>query len=318
MEANKVREIIQSEVQKMKGRVKQTLNKTIADDRAFSYVILGYIFDVEFIDQDDLVTDGSNDGGIDFVYYDEEESKVIVGQSKYTGKLSFDSIIDEFGKMYSTVQNFKISNTGSYNDRLKRVLQNALDRLPDENTDNIEYNLFTSAPVDVEGAMKKIANTQHKFSADAIRTFADEDVKKEIETSLESLKVVKYEKIELDQANNYLKYESAKNRGIMCNVLSTSVIRLYDKYVGKGLFDLNIRKYIRHKSVDTGIKSTLDREREDFWFFNNGIIIACEDFEIDGNTVELEGFSIVNGGKRQLLSVHIKVQIRRNFIFRVK
>lgn len=87
----------------------------------------------------------------------------------------------------------------------------------------------------------------------------------------------------------------------MCNVLSTSIIQLYNKYAGKGLFDLNIRKYIRNTLVDSGIKNTFDKDRENFWFLNNGIIIACQDFEIDGDTIRLYDFSIVNGGQTTTL-----------------
>ena len=294
-------EIVKSEVQKKQEEIKRLLDKDILEERAFSYVVLEYVFGVEFIDQDDWITDGANDGGVDFVYYDEDESKVILCQSKYTKTLSFNDVITELDKMHSTLQNFKVGNTGSYNDRLKKVLQNALDRLPDENTDNIEYNLFTTAPIDVEGAMRKIDNTQHGFSSDAIKIFTIDDIEKEIKNFLEALDVVSYEKVKLDRPKNILKYESLKNRGIMCNVLSTSIIQLYNKYAGKGLFDLNIRKYIRHKLVDTGIKETLDKDRENFWFLNNGIIIACQDFEVDGDTVKLYDFSIVNGGQTTTL-----------------
>lgn len=294
-------EIIKSEIEKTQEEVKKLLDKKISEDRAFSYVVLEYVFGVEFLDQDDLVTDGSNDGGIDFVYYDEDESKVILCQSKYTGTLSFNDVIAELDKMHSTLQNFRIANTGSYNERLKKVLQNALDRLPDENTDNIEYNLFTTAPIDVEGAVRKIDNTQHGFSSEAVKIFTVDDIEKEIKNSLEALDMVSYEKIKLDKPKNVLEYESSKNRGIMCNVLSTSIIQLYNKYAGKGLFDLNIRKYIRNKLVDSGIKGTLDKDRENFWFLNNGIIIACQDFEIDGDTVKLYDFSIVNGGQTTTL-----------------
>lgn len=83
--------------------------------------------------------------------------------------------------------------------------------------------------------------------------------------------------------------------------MSTSIIQLYNKYAGKGLFDLNIRKYIRNTLVDSGIKAALDKDRENFWFLNNGIIIACQDFEIDGDTVQLFDFSIVNGGQTTTL-----------------
>lgn len=294
-------EIIKSEVRKSQKDMKDMFGIDISEDRAFNYVMLGYIFGVDIIDQDDLITDGPNDGGIDFIYYDEEEMKVILCQSKYTDTLSFNTIIAELDKMYSTLQNFRVANTGSYNDRLKKVLQNALDRLPEENTDNIEYNLFTTAPLDVEGAIRKIDNTQHGFSTDAVKIFIAEDIEKEIKNTLEALDMVSYEKIRLDKPKNYLEYESAKNRGIMCNVLSTSIIQLYNKYAGRGLFDLNIRKYIRSTLVDSGIKDTLNKDRENFWFLNNGIIIACQDFEIDGDTVQLFDFSIVNGGQTTTL-----------------
>lgn len=294
-------EIIRSEIEKAQEEVRKVFNKNISADRAFSYVVLGYVFGVENIDQDDWVTDGANDGGIDFVYYNEDESKVILCQSKYTETLSFNDVIAELDKMHSTLQNFRIANTGSYNDRLKKVLQNALDRLPDENIDNIEYNLFTTAPIDIEGAMRKIENTQHGFSSEAVKIFTVDDIEKEIKNALEALDMVLYEKIKLDKPKNILEYEFSKNRGIMCNVLSTSIIQLYNKYAGRGLFDLNIRKYIRHTLVDTGIKNTLDKNRENFWFLNNGIIIACQDFEVDGDTVKLHNFSIVNGGQTTTL-----------------
>jgi hypothetical protein len=306
-------EIIKAEVKKAQDEVKKLLGKNISEDRAFSYIALGYVFGVEFVDQDDLVTDGSNDGGIDFVYYDEEEAKVVLCQSKYTESLSFNEVIAEFDKMYSTLQNFRISNTGSYNDKLKRVMQNALDRLPDENTDNIEYNLFTTAPIDVDGAVRKIDNTQHLFSTDAVKIFTGEDLEKEIKNALEALDMVSYEKIKIDRPKNYLEYESSKNRGIMCNVLSTSIIQLYNKYAGQGLFDMNIRKYIRNNLVDSGIKNTLDKDRENFWFLNNGIIIACQDFDIDGDTIKLRDFSIVNGGQTTTLISTYKGTNTREF-----
>lgn len=293
--------LIKSEVKKCQDEVKRIDNLTISENIAFSHMLLGYIFGVDYIDQKDLITDGSNDGGIDFLYYNEEESKVILCQSKYTQNISFDEIIAEFDKMYSTVQNFKISNTGCYNDKVKKALQNALDRLPEENTDNIEYQLFTTAPVDISGAINKINNTQHGFSVDSIKICEKSDIEKDIMDALATLETIPSEKIKIDKAKNFLEYESEQNKGIMCNVLSTSIIQMYNKYKGQGLFDLNIRKYIRNTLVDSGINKTLEKDRENFWFLNNGIIIACEDFDPDGDTIKLYDFSIVNGGQTTTL-----------------
>lgn len=125
--------------------------------------------------------------------------------------------------------------------------------------------------------------------------------KKTIQRCLETLATVKEYKVSIDRAKNYLEYESNDSMGIMCNVLSTSLIRLYNKYSSAGLFDLNIRRYIKNTLVDSGIKKTLDKDRENFWFLNNGIIIACEEYQIDGDTIKLYNFSIVNGGQTTTL-----------------
>ena len=306
-------ELIKGQVQLAREEIKTITGKTISEERAFSHVLLKYLFNVDYADQIGSVTDGANDGGIDFLYYDEEESKVILCQSKYTGTLSFDQIISELNKMYSTVQNFKKANTGNYNEALRLALQNAKDRLPEGYEDNYEYYVFTTAPVDINAAMKKIENTSHEFPTDTVSIYTEDEIEKAIQRSLESLATVEYEKIQLDRSNNILRYESKDSEGIMCNVLSTSIISLYNKYAGAGLFDLNIRRYIKNTLVDTGIKKTLDGDRENFWFLNNGIIIACEDYEVDGNTVKLSNFSIVNGGQTTTLIGNYKGTNTREF-----
>ena len=306
-------ELIKGQVQLAREEIKTITGKTISEERAFSHVLLKYLFNVDYADQIGSVTDGANDGGIDFLYYDEEESKVILCQSKYTGTLSFDQIISELNKMYSTVQNFKKANTGIYNEALRLSLQNAKDRLPEGYEDNYEYYVFTTAPVDINAAMKKIENTSHEFPTDTVSIYTEDEIEKAIQRSLESLATVEYEKIQLDRSNNILRYESKDSEGIMCNVLSTSIISLYNKYAGAGLFDLNIRRYIKNPLVDTGIKKTLDGDRENFWFLNNGIIIACEDYEVDGNTVKLSNFSIVNGGQTTTLIGNYKGTNTREF-----
>lgn len=308
-------EIINNEIKLAKQKIKELFNKVISDDRAFSHVLLKYIYEVDYIDQMDSVTDGSNDGGIDFIYYDEEESKVILGQSKYTNNLTFDQIVTELEKMSRTVKNFKRSNTGSYSGRLKRCLQNAIDQLPEDNTDNFEFDVFTTAPVDADNILDKIKTSGVDVPYDAIAIWSTDDIEKKIEQVHSRINTVdKSEVIQLDQTDNYLRYESDDSRGVMCNISSKSLIRLYNKYAGNGLFDLNIRKYIRNKLVDDGIKRTLETDSSNFWFLNNGIIIACREFNIDKDTVTVKDFSVVNGGQTTTLIGSFKKSLQEFFI----
>lgn len=308
-------ELIKAEIQKtINNYASQYPNSPLPEDRAFSHVILNHFFNVQDLDsQIDCITDGSNDGGIDFVFYDEDNARLILCQAKCTATLSYETIGNELDKLHSTVVNFKNANTGAYNDRLKNVLQNALDRLPDDSQDNIFYYLFTTSDVDTDTAINKLNGTTHAFSVDIVSLFSEKEIANRIQDNLEALEIVDSDKIKIDKAKNYLSYECDSAKGVMVNVLSSSLIALYNKYSSKGLFDLNIRRYITNKTVDSGIKDSLDNAREDFWFLNNGIIIACEDYELDGNTIKLEGFSIVNGGQTTTLIGNYKGPNNKEF-----
>ena len=297
-------ELIENELRQIKLEVKEILKRDISNEQAFEFLSEelfclkernGYnpLFDIEM-----SITNGSNDGGIDFVYYDEESSKVILGQCKYTEKLKLNDIITELNKMSTTVENFKISNTGIYNEKLRTELQNALDRLPDGDEGNVEYNIYTISDYDESSIMNKIEVEHNTYSKDMVNVYGKDEFITKKKEKVEKLNTIDEEfTINIDQANNYLAYSNSSADGIMVNMSSNSLIKMFNKYKDEGLLDMNIRKYVKNKIVNDGIKRTLDKDRSNFWFFNNGIIITCDDYYIDGNTVKIRGFSIVNGGQ---------------------
>jgi hypothetical protein len=58
-----------------------------------------------------------------------------------------------------------------------------------------------------------------------------------------------------------------------------------------------LREHIVQKSVDDAIDDTIKKERENFWYYNNGITIGCNDYRIDGYKLKLYDFSIINGAQ---------------------
>lgn len=300
-------ELIKDQIKIIQNVAIKLLGYDISDEKAFSYMILQYYYfngqkiETIFEEIHDMVTDGTNDGGVDLVYYDEENSKVIIGQSKFTKSLSNNDIIEELNKMSSTVKNFEDGNTGSYNKKLKRELQNAIDRLPEDEIGNVEYCIFTTSQLKEETLNSRIEKENNIYSKDMVNIYQYNDINSKIESILDEVLTVKEANILIDRPKNMLKYRTDITEGIMVNVSSKSLCTIYNQYSEKGLFDMNIRKYIRNKMVDNGIKKTLDDERENFWFLNNGIIIACKDFRPDGNKITLYDFSIVNGGQTTTL-----------------
>ena len=182
----------------------------------------------------DCVTDGSHDGGVDFIYFDEEDSKLFICQAKYTDNLTPSCIRNELDKICETINNFRKSNIGSYNETLKRILQNAMDRLPDDDQDNIQIILFTTANIEnAEEIIKKTCNNIPDLDRFTASICSENDIARQIQEIHSAIATVESAKIEIDNAQNYLVYENNHARGIMVNIKSTSLIALYNTISSK-------------------------------------------------------------------------------------
>lgn len=88
-----------------------------------------------------------------------------------------------------------------------------------------------------------------------------------------------------------------KEKSLVTSISAKSLKDVYVKYGTKGLFSSNLRYYVKSAKIDSSIKESIIKEPEKFWYFNNGLIITCEDYSIKNNKIELTNFSIVNGGQ---------------------
>lgn len=295
---------IETEIDNVKN-VASSFSENITDDQAFNILLLQYYCYKEtelkdiWYDVNNCITDASNDGGLDFVYFDEEESKVIIGQNKYSEGISVQDCVSELFKIATTIDDFNRGHSGKYNSKVKELFQNALDRLTDETEGNIEIVFSSLSHFNIENVINKVKEIESKVSQISILT--PKEINNIIQKIKSSFNVVNEDVLEIDRAKNWLTYETEKQKGLFINVSSKSITRLYNKYNNKGLFNLNIRRYIRNKNVDEGINESLNKNRDEFWFLNNGLTIACTDFMTDGNTVKLYDFSIVNGGQTTTL-----------------
>lgn len=296
---------IQTEIENIK-LIGKNFSESLSDDQAFNILILQYYCFKEiklesiWYDIKSCITDGSNDGGLDFVYFDEDECKVIIGQNKYDQNVSVQSCVSEIHKIINTIDNFHKSHTGKYNKRVKEIFQNSIDRLTDETDGNIEIVFSSLSQFDTERVINQIGEKENKVSQILfLNTSEINDIIEKVKSSLNEL--VKEETIKIDKAKNWLVYETEKQKGLFINLSSQSLVKLYNKYSNKGLFNLNIRRYFKNKNVDDGIKGTLNKHRNEFWFLNNGLTIAARDYYPDGETIKLYDFSIVNGGQTTTL-----------------
>lgn len=237
-------------------------------------------------------TDGPKDGGIDFIFTDQNILYLIQGKSG--DNLSLDAIKQAFNKIKETVKAFDVKNYDQFSKTLKTAYLNAKDSFFTEPT--IELVLFTNKEIDGQ-KRKKIESYADDFLADfKVSVFDINDINNQeiIQTSElveeDSLKIYMNE----ENNNNCLNYG---DDGIIISIMALSLKELYIKKSKNGLFNYNLREHISQKNVDEGIDHTIKNEPNFFWFYNNGITIGCEDFRIDGNKLKLYKFSIINGAQ---------------------
>ena len=247
---------------------------------------------------DDNITDGSYDGGIDFVYFDEENSKVIIGQNKLSDNCTVNDVVAEIQKINLTLKNFKNISTTDYNQNLRQRLRNAVDQLNLENEDNIELIFASLSKFNKNKVLEKV---EDDFNGAEITFLYEEDIERVIENLQSELPFINEFKFDIDQSRNVLEYKSENYSGVVLNIKASSLQNAYEKFHDNGLFNLNIRRYIKSRNVDVGIIHSINNNNTDFWFKNNGLTIACKDYNMDGNTVKVYNFSIVNGGQTTTL-----------------
>lgn len=88
-----------------------------------------------------------------------------------------------------------------------------------------------------------------------------------------------------------------EEKSFISTISAKSLQAAYWKYGSKGLFDSNLRYYITSKKIDPKIINSIQNDSENFCYYNNGIIVTCDDYSINGNTISFKNFSVVNGGQ---------------------
>ncbi len=122
-----------------------------------------------------------------------------------------------------------------------------------------------------------------------------DDIEEEIYQSSSDVSCVDDGYLMLDKENNFLTY--GNENSLIVNICASSLADNFKKYGKSGLLAMNLRYYIPNKKVDNDLTDSILRKGQDFWYLNNGIIIVCDDYKIDGKKLILKNWSIVNGGQ---------------------
>lgn len=278
--------------------------------RYFCYDSPDSNFDANDFIEDNFV-DGPKDGGVDALFMDPDDSgEMVVIQAKYYDgtHLQAQGLKNELNKIRDTIIALREGKFEGFNKRLTSAYSDAVldcDGVPpvrvffctteelsekqkesfrvvckDRSTDDLKFSIFFA-----EDIISKVKDCEN------VSPYAPEGV------------------LTLDRADNVLWYGDNRRAAIV-NVSGNSLQLLFGHY-GRNALGLNLRYHVekgqQNKDVDTEIDKTLKTCPEDFWFRNNGILIVCDSFSIDGKKLSFKNFSIVNGGQTSHVLVHANV-----------
>lgn len=246
------------------------------------------------------IVDGSDDNGIDLIYYDSEQNELCLVQSKYNAAGNSEPDLGEIQKFVTGI---------------KDLINLKLDKF------NSKVNVRKSEIIELLGKSKLSIKIVLAYTAINL----SEHAKREFQDLLDELndykEVADFEKMNQQRFHSSLYANSSraidtefvlnewgKHEGEMesfyGHIYADNIVDLWENY-GNSLFEFNLRKVLGTTEINKEIRNTLETQPELFWYFNNGITIICEHLSkkmIYGNNralgiFECKGISIVNGAQ---------------------
>ncbi|MDF7627474.1 AIPR family protein [Lactobacillaceae bacterium L1_55_11] len=302
------REPVKRELEKFEGIAKQYPElKDEKDENFFTLLAVWLVikntdeYNGLYIDKvfSEFFTNQVGDGGIDLIYPDVDDNSLLFVQTKFSENTDANEAVAEINKGMATVSELE-SNPNSLNEKLRGCYDAALNELADGDDIQRKMVFVSGGSFDKAAVEKRVSHTKNIDDFDLVIVNGD-DLEGIIRDLREPVRRVNHDEVKIKAANNYSEYSSSTKEGIFTQVSAKSLKHLYDKYQDSGLFDLNVRKYIKKKSIDDEVKKTIHKHPDEFWFLNNGVTIATNAFRVDGNTIKLDDFSIVNGAQTTTL-----------------
>ncbi len=259
---------------------------SVAKGNAFCQWVLENVFEVtsdEALDAQN--TSGSRDHSIDAIILAEESIAVI--QTKYDTAHDI-SEVTKFHYDMCRIRNGKSIDDNLANDAAQRAIADILDGY-DMGWD-IKYYYVTNANF-TQTEKQKIKDLE---GCGAEFFFYD--------ISLIAEKLDRRQQDVPDTVKGKWFNLPLSNRDILTFENTTAVIAVslndvykFVEHCGNDLFASNVRQYLRKTKINSGIIETITKSPEDFWLYNNGITIVCDDFVEESFTFKLQTPQIVNG-----------------------
>jgi hypothetical protein len=292
---------------RLKDRIEETLDRSKLDDnlaRSVAFVILCVKTMLDLTEDEalDRVTEGGNDLGIDAIDIGDiidGQFTVTLFQGKYNhvnldGVRGFPQVgIEKAALAIRTL--FNPSIPVNPNRRLQTEIETARGLILDGNIPRVRVLLCNNGKSWEAEAQSLIE--RERFDEKVTLEHVNHDTLVRILQSTTPVKdTLQFSGKSVVEDHDYARIFLGK-------MPVAELARLMDAH-GDRLLDRNVRRFLGSNDVNNGIHQTLvdETERNNFYFYNNGITMICDRFDYNGlqsedHKVRVEGLQIINGGQ---------------------
>lgn len=298
--ASKLQELYKDKIDVSDGYNEEE-KSTLFLTRSFAAYTLQILAEASIDNAAKAIVDGRDDNGIDAIYFDRKEKILWLIQSKWIKSGQGEPETGDTIKFKTGVINIIDFELFRFNKKVQAKQQEIEDALNDY---EVKINII-------------LAYT----GADSFSTHNQRIVEDMLELINDSSDIASFSRFTLSQAHRTLagiiegqpiKTEIAiENWGkietpykaIYGSVNGSSFAQLWSQYKSR-LFSENIREFLSKSSVNDDIKNTIINEPDNFFYYNNGVTILCQNFikkpiviGRDTGQFEINDLKIVNGAQ---------------------
>jgi hypothetical protein len=248
------------------------------------------------------IVDGTNDGGMDGIYFDPNEQTLYLVQSKWHEDGHGSIELGEALKFLEGVGKVLNNELGALNPRVQARQGDVQSALFDASAKFVLVVAYTGqealAPP-VADALNKFVNSQNDVSEIMkLSVLTQGELHRAVSAGVAGVPI----SLEI-QLTSWGQIREP-HVGFYGQVCATDVAQ-WMKAHGNRLFSSNLRQFLGGSTVNDDLVATLKTRPEDFWYLNNGITAVVSEVakkplggnSTDSGTFECKGFSVVNGAQ---------------------
>lgn len=278
--------------------VNQATYRGYAFQRWIAEVITNYDQGIDTDPDDALLY--SKDLKADIVLEDETRKHLVIAQCKYVSLQKTSPVeeaeVNDFFSRHDLYMNKKwIEKHGS------AQAQDALRDYAEKVNGGYSVNFYFVSTGSATDRVKDLADVKTATFASANSagihcTLLDFEDLKDYFVRSQTLEASVPKLVSMDLPKGSFMVKREPHDTVVAIVKSNFLRNLYREHK-ESLFNWNIRGYLGDRSINQEIKSTLEEQPEDFFYYNNGVSAICTDLKLEGNHLEAQNFQIINGAQ---------------------